>query len=62
MAVQLITGENVEEMAQARGALLPGRQYQRGADHPQRRQPAYHLQLNWLTGSITITEGLRDAG
>lgn len=23
---------------------------------------AYHLQLNWLTGSITITEGLADAG
>ena len=21
----------------------------------------YHLQLNWLTGSITITEGLADA-
>ena len=62
MTVQLVTGDYVEEMARHVLRFFPDGSTSgelitlSGGNH------AYHLQLNWLTGSITITEGFGDAG
>jgi len=62
MAVQQVTGAYVEDMAQHVVRFFPDGSSSgelislSGGNH------TYYLQLNWLTGSIAITEGLRDAG
>lgn len=60
MAVEVVTGASAERMAQHVVRFFPDGSSSgelitlSGGNH------AYYLQLNWLTGSITITEGLRD--
>ena len=62
MAVELITGANVEKMAQHVVRFFPDGSTSGELITLSGGKRAYHLQLNWLTGSITITEGLADAG
>lgn len=62
MAVQLITGDHVEEKAQHVLRFFPDGSTSGELITLNGGNRAYYLQLNWLTGSITITEGLRDAG
>ena len=61
MAVQLITGDYVEEKAQHVLRFFPDGSSSGELITLNGGNRAYHLQLNWLTGSITITEGVRDA-
>lgn len=62
MAVQLVAGAGDEKMTQHMVRFFPDGSSSgelitlSGGTH------AYYLQLDWLTGNITITEGLRDDG
>lgn len=62
MAVELITGARVTEMTQHVVRFFPDGSSSgemitlSGGNH------AYHLQLDWLTGNITIIERFRDDG
>jgi general secretion pathway protein H len=62
MAVQVITGAYVEEEAKHVVRFFPDGSSSGELITLSGGNRAYHLQLNWLTGSITITEGLVDAG
>ena len=62
MAVEVVTGARVEEMAQHVVRFFPDGSSSGELITLSGGNRVYHLQLNWLTGSITITEGLRDAG
>ena len=62
MAVETITGEKVEEMAKHVVRFFPDGSTSGEMITLSGGDQAYHLQLNWLTGSITISEGLADAG
>jgi len=62
MAVETITGERVAEMSQHVVHFYPDGSSSGELITLSGGNQAYHLQLNWLTGSIAITEGLRDAG
>ena len=62
IAVETITGERLDPKAKHTLRFYPD-----GSSSGERitlsgGNRAWHLQLNWLTGSITITEGLADAG
>jgi general secretion pathway protein H len=62
MAVEVITGERVEETEKHVVRFFPDGSSSGELITLSRDNRAYYLQLNWLTGSITITEGLSDAG
>lgn len=62
MAVQLITGAYVAEMAQHVVRFFPDGSSSGELITLSGGNQAYHLHLNWLTGSIAISTGLRDAG
>jgi len=62
MAVETITGERVAQMTQHVVRFYPDGSSSGELITLSGDKQAYHLQLNWLTGSITITEGLADAG
>lgn len=62
MAVQVVTGEYIEETAKHALRFFPDGSSSGELVTLSGGNRAYHLQLNWLTGSITITEGLSDAG
>ena len=62
LAVEQVTGARVAEMTQHAVHFFPDGSSSgeliilSGGNH------SYYLQINWLTGSITITEGLRKNG
>jgi general secretion pathway protein H len=62
MAVQVITGAYLEEEAKHVVRFFPDGSSSGELITLSGGNRAYHLQMNWLTGSITITEGLVDAG
>jgi len=62
MAVEVVTGARVEEEAQHVVRFFPDGSSSGELITLSGGKRAYYLQLNWLTGSITITEGLTDAG
>jgi general secretion pathway protein H len=62
MAVELITGARVTEMTQHVVRFFPDGSSSGELITLSGGSQAYHLQLNWLTGSITIIERLRDDG
>jgi len=62
MAVQLITGATVAEMSQHVVRFFPDGSSSGELITLSGGNQAYHLHLNWLTGSIAISTGLRDAG
>ena len=62
MAVEVVTGANIEEEAQHVLRFFPDGSSSGELITLSGGNRAYYLQLNWLTGSITITEGLVDAG
>jgi len=62
MAVELVTGANVEQMAQHVVYFFPDGSSSGELITLSGDQQRYYLQLNWLTGSITITSGSADAG
>ncbi len=60
MAVQLVTGDYVDEQAQHALRFFPDGSSSGELISLSRGNRVYYLQLNWLTGAIEITEGLRD--
>ncbi len=60
MAVQLVTGDYVDERAQHALRFFPDGSSTGELISLSRGNRVYYLQLNWLTGAIEITEGLRD--
>jgi general secretion pathway protein H len=62
MDVETITGERVDQMSQHVVRFYPDGSSSGELITLIGGNQAYHLQLNWLTGSITITEGMTDAG
>jgi len=62
MAVELITGARVTDVTQHLVRFFPDGSSSGELITLSGDNHAYHLQLDWLTGSITITEGLRDDG
>jgi general secretion pathway protein H len=62
MAVELVTGARVDEMSQHIVRFFPDGSSSGELITLSGSKRAYHLHINWLTGGITITEGLRDAG
>ena len=62
MAVEVVTGATLTEKTQHVVRFFPDGSSSGELITLSGGNRAYHLQLNWLTGSITITEGLRDAG
>jgi general secretion pathway protein H len=62
IAIELVSGARVAEMAQHVVRFFPDGSSSGELITISEGARAYHLHLNWLTGSITITEGLRDAG
>jgi general secretion pathway protein H len=61
MAVEVVTGARIEETAQHVLRFFPDGSSSGELITLSGGNRAYYLQLNWLTGSITITEGLSDA-
>ena len=62
IAVELVSGARVAETAQHVLRFFPDGSSSGELITLSGGNRAYYLQLNWLTGSITITEGLVDAG
>lgn len=62
MAVEVVTGATLTEKTQHVVRFFPDGSSSGELITLSGGNRAYHLQLNWLTGSITITEGLADAG
>ncbi len=62
MAVEVVTGATVTEKTQHVVRFFPDGSSSGELITLSGGNRVYHLQLNWLTGSITITEGLHDAG
>jgi general secretion pathway protein H len=62
MAVEVVTGARIEETAQHVLRFFPDGSSSGELITLSGGNRAYYLQLNWLTGSITITEGLANAG
>jgi general secretion pathway protein H len=62
MAVEVVTGDRVDKTAKHVLRFFPDGSSSGELITLSGGNRAYHLQLNWLTGSITITEGLSDAG
>ena len=62
MAVEVVTGATLTEKTQHVVRFFPDGSSSGELITLSGGNRAYHLQLNWLTGSITITEGLHDAG
>ena len=62
MAVEVVTGVTLTEKTQHVVRFFPDGSSSGELITLSGGNRAYHLQLNWLTGSITITEGLHDAG
>lgn len=62
MAVEVVTGARIEETAKHVLRFFPDGSSSGELITLSGGNRAYYLQLNWLTGSITITEGLADAG
>jgi len=62
MAVEVVTGARIEETAKHVLRFFPDGRSSGELITLSGGNRAYYLQLNWLTGSITITEGLADAG
>ena len=62
MAVEVVTGARIEETAKHVLRFFPDGSSSGELITLSGGNRAYYLQLNWLTGSITITEGLANAG
>ncbi len=62
MAVEVVTGVTLTEQAQHVLRFFPDGSSSGELITLSGGNRSYHLQLNWLTGSITITDGVRDAG
>jgi len=62
MDVQLVTGANAPEMRQHVVRFFPDGSCSGEMITLSEGSHAYYLQLNWLTGSITVTEGYRNDG
>jgi general secretion pathway protein H len=62
MAVEVVTGDRIDKTAKHVLRFFPDGSSSGELITLSGGNRAYHLQLNWLTGSITITEGLSDAG
>lgn len=62
IAVETITGERVDPRAQHVLRFFPDGSSSGELVTLSGGDRAYHLQLNWLTGTITITEGVVNAG
>ena len=62
MAVEVVTGARIEETAQHVLRFFPDGSSSGELITLRGSNRTYHLQLNWLTGSIDITEGSGDAG
>ncbi len=62
MAVEVVTGATLTEKTQHVVRFFPDGSSSGELITLSGGNRVYHLQLNWLTGSITITEGLHDAG
>ena len=62
ISIETITGSKVDPMAKHTLRFFPDGSSTGELITLSGGSRAYHLQLNWLTGSITITEGLSDAG
>ena len=62
MAVELVTGDNLEQTAQHVVYFFPDGSSSGELITLSANQQSYYLQLNWLTGSITLTSGSADAG
>ena len=60
MAIQLVTGDYVEPEAQHTLRFFPDGSTSGELITLRRGNRVYRLHLNWLTGAIEITEGLRD--
>jgi len=62
ISVELITGANVDENARHVLHFFPDGSTSGEMITLRGDNKSYHLQMNWLTGSITITSGSRNAG
>jgi len=62
MAVEVVTGATLNEQTQHVLHFFPDGSSSGELITLSGGKRSYHLQLNWLTGSITITEGIPDAG
>ena len=62
MAVEVVTGARIEETAKHVLRFFPDGSSSGELITLSGGNRAYYLQLNWLTGSITITEGVSNAG
>ena len=62
IAVEVVTGARIDETAKHVLRFFPDGSSSGELITLSGGNRAYYLQLNWLTGSITITEGLANAG